>query len=196
MSGAPDTFKPIWRTPLAAVLTAWMLAVVLTTLAAGRLLEVVPGAALYGAALLVYLAPIPPLLAWGVWAMLKEPLTGWLAPTLLFTFCGGFVPAAQPLFDAGVTLNFEMHRARYDAIVEEAKTSAQRREGYVEGVRDGVRFRYRASRPGEIDFPWRDRAGEVGVRYDDTPCVTVPGRRCIARGRPLGDNFVFYQRIL
>ena len=40
------------------------------------------------------------LLVWGFWAMLREPMTGWLAPTLVLAFCGAFIPAFRPLFDA------------------------------------------------------------------------------------------------
>ena len=81
----------------------------------------------------LYLAPmrrvLPPraailvafvLAAWSFWAMLREPMTGWLAPTILLAFCGAFVPASRPLLDAGAWLNFNAHRPAYDAIVAEA----------------------------------------------------------------------------
>ena len=58
----------------------------------------------------------------------------------------------------------------------------------------GVRFRYRADRPGEIDFEWaRNDAFTEGVRYDDSPCVAAPGRVCADRGRRLEGYYSHYR---
>lgn len=195
MGGEGEQPRPIWRTPLALVLLAWIVAVLGATLAAGRLMEMIPPPVLVWAAIGLYLAPIPPLLAWGVWAMLREPMTGWMAPTLLMAFCGGFVPAAKPLFDAGVDLNFIARRPTYDAIVQDARAPPPRVGGRVEGERDGVRFRYIVERPGEIAFIWADGEAGAGIRYDDTPCVATRTTRCVDRGRRLTREYSFYQRI-
>ncbi len=188
---APPT--PIWRTPLAVLLGAWMASVIGVTAAAGRLLEIVPADALMWAVIGLYLIPIGPLLGWGVWAMLREPLTGWLAPTILLGFCGAFVPLAQPLFDAGVDLNFQARRPIYQAVIADARMTPPRPGGRVMGERDGVRFRYATERPDEIDFIWVDGPAPVFVRYDPTPCVTTATRRCVARGRRLTPAYSFHQ---
>src|SRR6478672_1325951 len=117
MGEPADTIRPVWRTRLAAVAIAWMGLVVGTTLASSRLLEVLPGDVLPFVAVSLYITPIPILLVWAFWVMLREPETGWLGPTVILAFVGGFVPAARPLFDAGVRLNFATHRAAYEAIV-------------------------------------------------------------------------------
>lgn len=186
-----DIIRPIWRTPLAAVLVAWMLIVVGITLSAPRLIETLPGDLLLIAFVGVYLLPIPALLVWGFWAMLREPLTGWLAPTLLLTFCGAAVPAAQPLFDTGVHLNFLAHRSVYDEIALEARKVGG--AGMMSGSRDGVRFSYDRSRPSRVFFGWGDgRNVTMGVYYDNTPCVARRGRVCAEIGRPLAPNYSFY----
>lgn len=197
MGDAAGTIRPIWRTPLAAALAGWMLLVIGLTLGAGRLMEVLPGETLMVLAAGAYVAPVPILLAWSFWAMLREPMTAWLAPTILLTFCGAFVPAYGPLLDAGARLNFRAHKPAYEAIVAEAANlrALGGPDGAVTGVRNGVRFRYRADRPGEIDFVWaRNSAFTEGVVYDDTPCVPVPGRSCADRGRPL-EGFYSHYRI-
>ena len=83
-------------------------------------MEIVPGEALPVLAVAVYAAPLPILLGWSIWAMLREPTTAWLAPTIFLAFCGAFVPAFGPLLEIGTRLNFESRRAVYDAIVAEA----------------------------------------------------------------------------
>lgn len=199
MGDATETIRPIWRTPLAAVLAAWMAMVIGATLAAGRLMEVMPDGSILALAAAIYLAPAPLLLGWSFWTMLREPMTGWLAPTLLLTFCGGAVPAFGPLLDAGARVNFEARRATYDAIIAEAARSRARGgpDGAVAGERDGVRYRYRAERPGEIDFPWTRNAAFVeGVRYDNSPCKPAPGRRCADPGRPLAGYYSHYRIVL
>jgi hypothetical protein len=189
----------VWRTRLAAVLAAWIAVVLAGTIAAPRLFEVLPdGAALPMAIILFVLTP-PALLAWSFWAMLRDPVTGWLAPTVLMAFCGALAPASQPLFDFGVRMNFEARRPAYEAIVAAAKAgrlgSANER-GWVIGAQNGVRYRFHTSRPGQIEFVWRKERGlQAGVRYDDTPCITTRTMRCIARGRPLAGAYSFYQRI-
>lgn len=195
MGDAAGTIRPIWRTPLAATLAGWMALVIGLTLGAGRIMEVLPGETLLVLAAGAYLAPVPILLAWSFWAMLREPMTGWLAPTILLAFCGAFVPASRPLLDAGAWLNFNAHRPAYDAIVAEAARTRALGDagGSVEGSRNGVRFRYRADRPGEIDFEWaRNDAFIEGVRYDDSPCIAGPGRVCADRGRPLAGYYSHY----
>lgn len=196
MGDATETIRPIWRTPLAAVLAAWMAMVVVTTLGAGRLMEIVPEGTILVLAIAAYLAPVPILLTWGFWAMLREPMTAWLAPTLLLAFCGGMVPALKPLLNVGARANFETHRATYDAIVVEAARTRARGDpaGAVAGERDGVRYRYRAEQPGEIDFPWaRNDTFAEGVRYDDSPCVPTRGLRCADRGQPLAGYYSHYR---
>ena len=131
--------------------------------------------------------------------MLREPVTGWLAPTVLMTFVGGFVPLFQPLFDAGVRLNFEARRPAYEAIVADVRAGrvggVPNRRGWVVGIRDEIRFRYRAKDPGLVDFVWTDDYGfGVGVRHDDTPGVARPGFTCIARGEPLDQRYTYYAR--
>ena len=196
MGDVAETISPIWRTPLAAVLAAWMAMVIVATVGAGRLMEITPEGTILVLAVAVYVAPVPVLLGWSFWAMLREPMTAWLAPTLLLAFCGGMVPALKPLLDAGARANFETHRATYDAIVVEAARTRARGDpdGAVAGERDGVRYRYRAEQPGEIDFPWahNDTFAE-GVRYDDSPCVPAPGRRCADHGRLLSGHYSHYR---
>ena len=196
MGDAAETFRPIWRTPLAAVLAAWMAMVIITTLGAGRLMEVMPEGTILILGSAIYLAPAPLLLAWSFWAMLREPMTAWLAPTLLLAFCGGVVPAFGPLLDLGARVNFAAHRPTYDAIVAEAARTRTRGgpDGAVTGERDGVRYRYRAEQPGAIDFPWaRNAMFAEGVRYDDSPCVPKRGLRCADHGQPLAGDYSHYR---
>lgn len=196
MGDVAEAIRPIWRTPLATVLAAWMTIVLGVTLGSGRLMEIVPGEALLVLAAAVYAAPLPILLGWSIWAMLREPTTAWLAPTILLAFCGGFVPAFGPLLELGTRLNFETRRPVYDTIVAEA---AQTRalggpDGAVTGQRDGVRYRYRADRPGEIDFNWaRTGVFSEGILYDNSPCVGRPGMMCADRGELLEGFYSHYR---
>ena len=191
--------RPIWRTRLAVVIVAWMVMVVTATLAAPRLMEVTPEGMAPVLIAAIFVVPPPTLLVWSFWAMLREPVTGWLAPTVLMAFVGGFVPLFPPLFDAGVRLNFESRRPAYEAIVADVRAGrlggVANRRGWVGGARDEIRFRYRAADPGVIDFVWTSSYGfRVGVRHDDTPCVARPGLTCIARGVPLDDRYTYYAR--
>ncbi|WP_293901839.1 hypothetical protein [Phenylobacterium sp.] len=197
MGNGADTSRPIWRRPLAAVLVAWMLLVVGGALTSARLMEILPGETALVLAIAGLVAPVPVLLVWGFWTMLREPVTGWIAPTVLLTFGGSLIPALQPLLDAGVRLNFEAHRPVYEAVVADVSLRPPSgHDHWVSGVREEVRYRYRADRPGEIDFAWAAN-GEfrTGVRYDDSPCVPRPGHRCIDRGRPLGGHYNYYQML-
>ncbi|MBU1514895.1 MAG: hypothetical protein KKE02_00345 [Alphaproteobacteria bacterium] len=169
------------------------------TLAAARLMELTPPAAAPLLIVALYVIPPPTLLVWSFWAMLREPVTGWLAPTLLMGFIGAFVPVARPLYDAGVRLNFDDRRPAYEAIAAEARAGTlgglPNARGWIAGSREGVRFRYRRTDPGMIDFNWTQAYGfKVGVRYDDSPCVARPGARCIDQGEPLAKGFTYYAR--
>jgi hypothetical protein len=198
MGDVAEAIRPIWRTPLAAVLGGWMAIVIGATLSSGRLMEIVPGEALPVLAVAVYAAPLPILLGWSIWAMLREPTTAWLAPTIFLAFCGAFVPAFGPLLEIGTRLNFESRRAVYDAIVAEAvRTRALGGpDGAVTGVRDGVRYRFRADRPGEIDFIWtRSGAFAEGILYDSSPCLGRPGMLCADRGELLDGFYSHYRYI-
>ena len=199
MGETSETQRPVWRTRLAAVMVAWMATVVALTLAAPRLVETAPASFAPLAIVAIYVVPAPLLLVWSFWTMLREPMTGWLAPTILMTFIGGFVPGFRPLLDAGIRLNFEAHRPAYEAIAADARAGrlvgVSNGRGWVLGAREGVRFRYRADDPGVVVFEWIDAYGfRSGVRYDDTPCVARPGRLCIARGTPLAERYTHYAR--
>lgn len=197
--GETPYIQPVWRTPLAAVLVAWMALATAATLAAARLMEVTPSEVAPLLLVGLFVIPPPTLLVWSFWTMLREPMTGWLAPTVLMAFCGAFVPAAQPLYEAGVRLNFEDRRPVYEAIAAEARAGTlgglPNARGWIVGVRDGVRFRYRLRDPGMIDFAWTQAYGfRAGVRYDDTPCIPRPGARCIDQGEPMAKGFTYYAR--
>jgi len=199
MGDASVIERPIWRTRLALALAAWMAMVLAATLAASRLMEVVPDGLAPPLIAAIYVVPPPILLVWSFWYMLREPMTGWLGPTVLMTFVGGFVPLFLPLYDVGVRLNFEARRPAYEAIVADARAGrlvgVAGPRGWVVGARDDVHFRYRATDPGTVDFVWADDYGfKAGVRYDDTPCVARPGFACIARGEPLDDRYTYYAR--
>ncbi len=196
MGDAAEANSPIWRTPLATALAGWMLLVIGMAVGAGRLIEVVPGEALVILALSAVVLPVPGLLAWSFWVMLREPMTGWVAPTLLLAFCGGMVPAGGPLLDLGVRLNFIAHRPTYEAVIAEAaqpdvlKGSA----GVVSGERNGVRYAYHADRPGEIDFVWtQNEVFSEGIRYDNTPCRPSRERMCADQGKTLEGYFSHYR---
>lgn len=197
--GETPYIRPVWSTPLAAALLAWMGLVAVATFAAPRLMEVTPPAvAPFMIASLYVVAPLI-LLVWSFWTMLREPMTGWLAPTILMAFAGAFVPVARPLYDAGVRLNFDAHRPAYEAIAAEARAGTlggrPNARGWITGSRDGVRFRHRLTDPGMIDFAWVQAYGfKAGIRYDDSPCVRRPGARCIDRGEPLAERFTYYGR--
>jgi hypothetical protein len=197
--GETPYIRPVWRTGLAAALAAWMGLVVAAALSAGRLMEITPAAV--APFLIAGLFVVPPLilLVWSFWTMLREPMTGWLAPTILMAFCGAFVPLAQPLYDTGVRLNFEARRPAYEAIAAEVRdgriAGAPNPRGWIVGERDGVRFRFRPDDRGMIDFGWAQAYGfKSGVRYDDTPCVSRPGALCIDRGEALAERFTYYAR--
>jgi len=198
MGETPD-IRPVWRTRLAAVLVAWIAVALSVTLTAPRLLEVTPPQVtpfLLGA---LYVAPPPLLLVWSFWAMMREPVTGWLAPTVLMAFCGAFVPLAPLIYDAGVRLNFESRRPVYEAVAAEVREGRIAGEpnarGWIVGERDGVRYRFRPTDRGMVDFNWMRAYGfTTGVRYDDTPCISRPGALCIDRGEPLAERYAYYAR--
>jgi len=196
MGEAPSDPKPVWRTPLAAALVVWMVLVVATALAAARLVEVARTETALVVILGVFVVAPPVLLVWSLWTMMREPVTGWIAPTVLMAFCGSFVPLLEPLLDAGVRLNFEARKPLYEAIAAEAKANRRPQAAvWVEGSRGGVRYRYFTGDPGAIDFVWLDRYGvAAGVHYDDTPCAPRPGLMCIRRGEPLAERFTYYLR--
>lgn len=197
--GETPYIRPVWRTGLAAALAAWMALVLGATLGAARLMEVTPPVVapfLIGA--LYVVAPLI-LLVWGFWTMLREPMTGWLAPTILMAFAGAFVPLATPLYEAGVHMNFEARRPAYEAIAAEVRDGRigglPNPRGWIVGERDGVRFRFRPTDRGMIDFAWAQAYGfKAGVRYDDTPCISRPGALCIDRGEALAERFTYYAR--
>ena len=198
--GETPHIRPVWSTPLAAVLIAWMALAVAGAVAAARLMEVTPATVAPMLVLALYVIPPPALLAWSFWSMMREPVTGWLAPTVLMAFCGGFVPLAMPLYDAGVRLNFESRRPIYQTVVTEVRegriAGAPNARGWITGERDGVRFRFRPADRGVVDFGWAQVYGfRTGVRYDDTPCVSRPGARCIDRGERLAERYSYYERI-
>jgi hypothetical protein len=199
MGDASVIERPIWRTPLAVAMTAWMGMVLGMTLGAARLMEATPEGLAPVLIAAVFVIPPPTLALWSFWAMLREPVTGWIAPTVLMTFCGGFVPLFQPLFDTGVRLNFEARRPAYEAIVADARAGrlvgVVNPRGWVVGERGEVHFRYRPSDPGLVDFIWTRAYGfRAGVLYDDTPCVARPGFSCLSRGEPLDARYAYYQR--
>lgn len=194
------TDRPIWRTPLAVAIVAWMVMALSVTLAAARLMEVTPEGSAPIVIAAIYIVPPPLLLGWSFWAMLREPVTGWLAPTVLMTFVGGFVPLFQPLFQTGVRLNFEQRRPAYEAIVADAQAGrlvgVGNPQGWVTGERGDIRFRYRPADPGFIDFVWTRAYGfRAGVLYDDTPCVARKGFSCLSRGEPLDARYSYYARV-
>ncbi|WP_156467342.1 MULTISPECIES: hypothetical protein [unclassified Phenylobacterium] len=197
--GERPYIRPVWRTRLAAVLVAWMVLAVSVMLAAARLMEVTPPSVAPMLVLALYVAPPPALLAWSFWHMMREPVTGWLAPTVLMTFCGALIPLAPPIYDLGVRLNFQARRPAYEAIAAEVRdgriAGLPNRRGWIAGERDGVRFRFRPAERGVIDFTWAEAYGlKAGVRYDDTPCVSRRGALCIDRGERLADRYTYYAR--
>lgn len=197
--GETPYIRPVWRTRLAAALVAWMVLAATGALAAARLMEVTPPSVAPMLVLALYVAPPPALLAWSFWHMMREPVTGWLAPTVLMTFCGALIPLAQPLYDTGVRLNFQARRPAYEAIAAEVRdgriAGVPNRRGWVTGEREGVRFRFRPRDRGVIDFAWAQAYGfKAGVRYDDTPCVSRPGALCIDRGERLDQRYTYYAR--
>ena len=199
-SAAPT--RPIWRTRLALALAGWMLLVVGATLASSRLLEMLPGGTVPFAAIGLYIAPIPVLLAWGFWAMLREPLTGWLAPTVILAFCGAFVPAFRPLFDAGVSLNFAAHRPAYEAIIAEVASGAPSDAGgWIEGRAGDIRYGYRAEQREVVQFTWSSGAYlPSGVVYDARACGVaraIQRRRIISSyDRHLGGHYCYVREFL
>lgn len=197
--GETPYIRPVWRTGLAAALTAWMALSLAGVLAAARLMEVTPSPVAPLLIVGLYLLPPPALLVWSFWHMMREPVTGWLAPTVLMAFCGTLVPLAPPLYDAGVKLNFEARRPTYEAIAAEVRDGriggAPNRRGWIMGQRDGVRFRFRPADRGVVDFGWAQAYGfKAGVRYDDSPCISRPGALCIDRGERLAERYTYYAR--
>ena len=181
MGEAADSLRPIWRTPLAAALIAWIGLVIGATLASSRLLESLPTGALPFVAVGLYLAPIPILLIWSFWAMLREPMTGWLAPTIVLAFCGGFVPAFRPLFDAGVDLNFAAHRPVYDAIVADVAAggvASPGGRGWIQGSQRNIRYGFQPDHRDVVQFVWSDNTYlPAAVVYDARSCgPPLPGR--------------------
>ena len=200
MGEATDTMRPIWRTRLAAVLVAWMGLVVGTTLASSRLLEVLPADVLPFVVVSLYLTPIPILLIWAFWSMLREPETGWLAPTVLLAFCGGFVPASRLLFDAGVSLNFAVHRPAYEAIVGDVASGRLAAQpgatGWTEGQRQSVRYGFLAAHRDVVQFTWSENPYlPSAVVYDARSCGvarTGARRRIISTyDRHLGGHYCY-----
>lgn len=192
--------RPIWRTPLAVAIVAWMAMAVSVTLAAARLMEVTPEGSAPIVVAAIYVIPPPLLLGWSFLAMLREPVTGWLAPTVLMAFVGGFVPLFQPLYQAGVRLNFEQRRPAYEAIVADAKAGrlvgVENRRGWVTGLSGDIRYRFRPTEPGTVDFIWTRAYGfRAGVLYDDTPCVARKGYSCLSKGEPLDARYSYYARM-
>lgn len=197
--GETPYIRPVWRTRLAAALAAWMGLVLAGTLAAGRLMELTPPALAPLVVAGLYVIPPLILLVWSFWTMLREPMTGWLGPTVLMGFIGAFVPLATPLYEAGVHLNFEARRPTYEVIAAEVRDGriggVPNPRGWIVGERDGVRFRFRPTDRGMIDFAWAQAYGfKSGVRYDDTPCVSRPGAVCIDRGEALAERYTYYAR--
>jgi len=189
MGEALNDMKPIWRTPLAGALVGWMLVVIGVTLGSSRLMENMPGGVLPLVVAGVYLVPIPILLVWGFWTMLREPVTGWLAPTVLLAFVGGFIPAFVPLFDAGVSLNFLTRRPAYDSIVAEVQDGRLSHppdaNGRVRGRRGDIRYSFAAARSDVIQFDWsNDSSLVIMVVYDRRSC-RGPRTRPRAPGEPL-----------
>jgi hypothetical protein len=191
--GEGDLLQPIWRTWLAATLAAWMLLVVGAIIGVWTILETVPVPVALAAAALLLLAG-PALLAAALWAMMRDPVTGWIAPSAMLFFLGGLGPALGPLSDLGARLNFERHRPAYEAIIADAKAGrlVADREGRVEGRRGDVRFRYRADRPSMVDFAWAGAPLTSGVRYNESACTPAAGLKCLDRGKPLADRFYHY----
>lgn len=197
--GESPYIRPVWRTPLAACLAAWMALVVAGLLGAARLMEVTPPAIAPVLIAVVYVLPPPILLVWSFWTMLREPITGWLAPSVLMAFCGGLIPAFAPLYEAGVRLNFEARRPVYETIAAEVRDGRiggrPNPRGWISGERDGVRYRFRPTDRGAIDFNWTRAYGfTAGVRYDDTPCISRKGALCIDRGERLEQRYTYYAR--
>lgn len=198
MMGEPY-IRPVWRTRLAAMLAAWMAMAATAILAAPRLMEVTPPMVAPLVVLALFVAPPPALLAWSFGHMMREPVTGWLAPTALLAFCGALIPLAPSLYDAGVRLNFDARRPAHEAIAAEVRNGrlggAPNRRGWIVGERDGVRFRFRPADRGAIEFAWGQAYGfTAGVRYDDTPCVSRRGALCIDHGEPLAEGYTYYAR--
>lgn len=198
MDDLGDSFTPVWRAPLAMVLLAWMAAAVCTVLGAWRILEALPPVMALGVGVgLLVVAPAL-LLVWSFWTMMRDPVTGWIAPSALLGFLGGMIPAWGPLLDTGIRLNFETHRPAYEAIVADGRAGRLVRAttspgGWVEEDRDGLKFRYRGGRPERIDFIWsRNDFLEAGVRYNAHPCHPTPQLKCLAAGLPLAEGYSHY----
>ncbi len=205
MGEPADTFRPVWRTRLAAVGVAWMCLVVGVTLGSSRLLELIPAQTVPFVAFSLYITPIPILLVWSFWTMLREPMTGWLAPTVILAFCGGFVPAAGLLFDAGVNLNFASHRPAYEAIVADVALGRlapdPTAKGWTVGTRGEVVYAFQARRRDLVQFTWSEGAYRAAaVVYDARACgvprTATAGRRIISTyDRRLGGHYCYVRAL-
>jgi hypothetical protein len=198
MDGIGDRFRPVWRTPIAMMLLAWMGLAVGALLGAWRAVEILPPTIAVAMALSIFVAAPAVLLVWAFWTMMRDPVTGWIAPSALLAFGGAMIPAWEPLLDYGARLNFETHRAAYDAIVADGRSGRLRATAagasWVMEDRQGVVFRYRPSRPGRIDFVWsRGAILQAGVRYDAEPCRPTLRMKCLAAGAPLTDGYSHYR---
>ncbi|MBL8769817.1 MAG: hypothetical protein JNK30_00420 [Phenylobacterium sp.] len=198
MDNPGDSYTPVWRTPLAMALLAWMGLAIGAIVGVWRGLETLPPGVVLGLAAGLLVACPVLLLIWSFWTMMRDPVTGWIAPSALLAFLGGMVPAWGPLLDAGVRLNFESHRPTYEAVVADAAAGRLARlsaapGGWVEEDRDGLRFRYRGGRPERIDFIWaRNAYIEAGVRYNARPCRPTPRMKCLGAGLPLANGYSHY----
>ncbi|MBL8556936.1 MAG: hypothetical protein JNL41_21875 [Phenylobacterium sp.] len=197
-SFASDSFTPVWRSPLALMMLAWMGLAIGGILGAWRTIEALPPMIALSVGVGLLLVAPAMLLVWSFWAMMRDPVTGWIAPSALLAFLGGMIPAWGPLLDAGIRLNFESHHAAYDEIVADSRAgrlvkATSSPGGWVEEDRDGLRFRYRGGRPERIDFIWsRNQFMEAGVRYNARPCRPTPRLKCLAAGLPLSDGYSHY----
>ncbi len=192
---------PIWRTRLWPLLIAWMGLVAAAPFGIWPLAEQLPTAPV--GLLLAVLFTVAPLvlLIWALVVMMREPVSGWIAPAMLLGFAGAMVPAAQPLIDAGRRVNFESHRSAYEALIADAKAGrlGGRALGgdWVEGRRDGVHYRYKTTDPTFMEFLWLDDGLYYGgVNYDETPCRPQPGLRCVSRGVKIDGYYSWFEGIV
>jgi hypothetical protein len=192
---------PIWRTRLWPLLIAWMALAMVTPITVWTVAERVPYLlVLSGVGALFTAIPLV-LLVWSLIAMQRDPLTGWIGPTLILAFAGTLVPAAQPMIEAGKRLNFELHRTAYEHLVADARLGRLAGEGlkggWLQGRREDVRYRFSPDRPGVVEFLWiHGKLFENGVRYDDTPCRPTRGLRCVVIGQPLEGFYSYFEELL
>lgn len=189
---------PIWRTRLWPALMAWMGLAVAAPFGVWPLEEQAPLSVVAGTLILLFVVAPAVLLAWSLVHMMREPVSGWICPTLMLAFCGSLVPAARPLADAGLLLNLHAHTSVYERLIGEAKAGRLSGRpiggGWVEGTRDTIRYRFNPARPGRMEFVWMDsRLYFSGVRYDETPCRPQPGLRCASRGRTIEGLYSYFE---